>query len=201
MARRAPTARAAPSRGAPACRAPRQQTRTRPARDPNAKAVSPGGNILPGDTLTYTIEFENVGAGTADGVFILDTLDAHLDATTLALDPRCGYIAANRLITCTIGTLAAAGQAGAKGSVTFTVKPMPGLAMDTEIVNQAEVHFPSAFEITPTNAVVNRIHGLRADPLWLATTVAAPVQSCCAAPTRRARRSPSASRAPRSTAR
>ena len=148
----------------------KKQTRTRVARDPNAKAVTPGGIVLATDTLTYTLDYENVGAGPAEAVFILDTLDTHLDPTTLTLDPRCAYVAPNRLITCTIGTLAAAGEAGAKGSVTFTVKPMPGLAMGTEIVNQAEVHFPSAFEITPTNAVVNRIGGLRADPLSLATS-------------------------------
>jgi uncharacterized repeat protein (TIGR01451 family) len=152
-----------------------KQTRTRVARDPNAKAVSPGGNVLPGETLTYRVDYENVGTGTADGVFILDTLDPDLDASTLALDPKCSYVAANRLVTCTIGTLAAAGQNGSKGSVTFGVKPKSGLAMGTEIVNEAEVHFPSAFEITPTNAVVNRIHGLRADPLSVATLVATPV--------------------------
>ena len=152
-----------------------KQTRTRVARDPNAKAVSPGGSVLPGEMLTYRIDYENVGAGTADGVFILDTLDSDLDASTLALDPKCNYVPANRLITCTVGTLAASGQAGAKGSVTFTVKPKSGLAMGTEIVNEAEVHFPSAFEVTPTNAVVNRIHGMRANPFGVATVVGTPV--------------------------
>jgi hypothetical protein len=164
--------------GKPACKGvscDTRQTRTRVARDPNAKAVSPGGVVLQADTLTYTVDYENVGAGAAEGVFILDTLDTDLDASTLVLDPRCSYTAATRLIACTIGTLAASGQAGAKGSVSFTVRPEGGLPTGTEIVNQAEVHFPSAFEITPTNAVVNRIGGVRAEPRSLVTNVGTPV--------------------------
>ncbi len=50
--------------------------------DPNYKEVSPFGNILPGDELTYTIHFENTGNDTAHNIYVLDTLPPQLDIET-----------------------------------------------------------------------------------------------------------------------
>lgn len=56
--------------------------------DPNDKYVVPNeagpqGAILPNTPLTYTVRFQNTGSADAVNIYILDTLDADLDATTL----------------------------------------------------------------------------------------------------------------------
>lgn len=129
------------------------------AHDPNAISVSPDGDILPDETLTYTIEYENTGAGTAFDVFILNELDENLDETTLTINDNGSYSQASRLLKWQIGEL----PAGQKGSVSYSVKPKSGLKTGTVISNSAEVHFPSAKEVTPTNIVASRINGLSAD--------------------------------------
>jgi uncharacterized repeat protein (TIGR01451 family) len=55
----------------------------RAAYDPNYKEVSPFGNILAGDDLTYTVHFENMGNDTAHNVHVLDTLSDMLDVKTI----------------------------------------------------------------------------------------------------------------------
>ncbi len=55
--------------------------------DPNYIAVSPNGCIPSTATpLQYAIGFENTGNDTAHNIFILDTLPASLDASTLKVD-------------------------------------------------------------------------------------------------------------------
>ncbi|MCB0108963.1 MAG: right-handed parallel beta-helix repeat-containing protein, partial [Caldilineaceae bacterium] len=52
------------------------------AKDPN-EMYGPTGDLLPGQTVTYTIAYENVGAGEAAGVFIVNKLDPAFDLSTL----------------------------------------------------------------------------------------------------------------------
>lgn len=146
------------------------ETEIVPAHDPNAKSVSAAGEVIPGQTLTYTIEYENEGAGTAFEVFIHDVLDANLDESTLHIGGGGDYTAAGRLLSWSIGTL----QPGEQGSVTFSVKVREGLPSGTEIVNLATVHFPSAGEVTPTNPVVSRVKPLVADPQILSAVSSVP---------------------------
>lgn len=130
-----------------------------PAHDPNAISVNPDGDILPGEPLTYTIEYENTGGGTAYNVFILNELDENLDESTLTINDGGKYSFVSRLLQWQIGQL----ESGQKGSVSYSVMPKDNLKTGTVISNFAEVHFPSAGEVTPTNVVANRINPLRAD--------------------------------------
>jgi uncharacterized repeat protein (TIGR01451 family) len=151
----------------------RSKLTMRTAKDPNAKYGVNGSAqsaVLSGQVLTYTITYENVGAGQAYGVYILDTLAAQLDETTLDLHGSGQYYPASRQIAWDIGELAPHGEAGSSGSVTFSITPTSGLPMGTEIVNQALVYFPSVPEETPTNAVINTLEPAVAIPQELQAT-------------------------------
>jgi uncharacterized repeat protein (TIGR01451 family) len=133
-----------------------------PARDPNIK-YGPEGHILAGQTLDYRIEYENVGEGTAFGVYFIDTLDEDLDASSLTIGPVYStaddsqiappgsYNPATRTITWL------AGEVGPKagGYANISVKVRSDAADDTEIINFGIVYFPSVPEETRTNAIVS----------------------------------------------
>lgn len=143
----------------------------RVARDPNMKSSDVDGRVLPGQQLTYTIDYENVGSGTAEAVYILDMLDQDLDETTLQLGNGGTYSADSRTVSWDIGTL----LGGQKGQVSFSVNVRQGLADGTEVVNVATVYFPSAFEETPTNPVVHVVNAVVATPQTLETTEGTPL--------------------------
>jgi uncharacterized repeat protein (TIGR01451 family) len=133
------------------------------AHDPNEK-FGPQGNLLPGQTVTYKITYENEGSGAAQGVFIVDELSENFDDSTLTIYEGGKYYAGSRILSWYIGDLPPQGEIGSTGAVSFTVKLKDGLPEGTVIENQATVHFPSVPEITPTNLIVNAIESVVATP-------------------------------------
>ena len=142
-----------------------------PAHDPNAITVNPAGDILPGQFLTYTIEFENTGAGTAYDVFILDTLDGNLNEASLSLSYGGLYDPATRQASWFIGEVAP----GTGDSVTMTVQARTTLVSGDQIINQAKVNFPSAGEVTPTNLVASLVNTIVAEPQELNVVAGVPL--------------------------
>jgi uncharacterized repeat protein (TIGR01451 family) len=144
------------------------------ARDPNAM-YGPIGDLLPGQRVTYTITYENEGAGRAYGVYISDQLGEEFDAGTLTIYGGGQYAASSRKIFWFIGEVGAKGEPDSQGVVSFTVQLEGNLPGGTPIINQAVVYFPSVPEETPTNAVVNVIQPVVAVPQDVETTYMQPV--------------------------
>ncbi|MBX3025798.1 Ig-like domain-containing protein [bacterium] len=149
-------------------------TTVRVARDPNEKAGA-SGDVVPGDLLTYTVAFENEGAGRAYGVYVVDDLSPHLDESTLDLMGAGTFYPTTRTILWDVGELAPKGEAGSTGERTFTVRVRADAASGTVIANQAVVYFPSVPEETATNTVVNAVQPVAATPQTLATDYATPI--------------------------
>ncbi len=53
--------------------------------DPNFVQVSPGGNIIGGTKLHYTIQFENDGNDTARNIYVMDTLPDYVNVNSLRI--------------------------------------------------------------------------------------------------------------------
>ncbi|PDW04270.1 right-handed parallel beta-helix repeat-containing protein [Candidatus Viridilinea mediisalina] len=152
-----------------------QNTESFVARDPNEK-YGPQDDLLPGDWVDYRIEYENVGEAPAFGVFITDRLDEAFDDSTLQLGPNASYFSDTRLIVWDIGELDPAGQPGATGEVTLTVRLQENLPGGTLLTNQAVVYFPSVPEETPTSVLIHRIAPVVATGQTLTTAYATPLE-------------------------
>ena len=149
-------------------------TKIRTPHDPNAK-YGPEGDLLAGQTVTYTVTYENEGDGRAYGVFVVDQLDPALDLSTLIIYGPGELIAENRTILWTVGELGPKGDPDSTGVVSFTVALRDDLLPGTAVINQATVFFPTVGEETPTNPVVNVVQTLAAVPQRLETTYMQPV--------------------------
>jgi uncharacterized repeat protein (TIGR01451 family) len=140
--------------------------------DPNAKLADIKGEIVAGKRINYTIQYENTGAGTAYQVFVLDKLPNGLDEKTLKINDGGKYSKSIRSLYWAVGDVGP----GQQGEVTFSSEVEKDAADGTEIVNWAEVHFPSANEVTPTNPVVNVVRSLAANPQFLEATAGTPLK-------------------------
>lgn len=135
-----------------------------PAGDPNAK-FGPIGSVIPGQKLTYSIEFENEGLGNAYGVYFTDTLCEYLDDSTLEIGPVFDkkdntiiappgiYESWSRTITWFVGEVGP----GEGGYVDFSINVPNDAILGSVIINYGTVYFPSVPEVTKTNGIVSVI--------------------------------------------
>lgn len=147
----------------------------RRAKDPNA-IYGPAGDLLPDDVVTYTITYENEGAGRAYGVYVVNELPEAFDAGTLTFVHGGGaYLTNTREIFWSVGELGPKGDPDSEGAITYTVALTGGVPSGTVVSNQAVVYFPSVPEETPTNSWVNLVAPLVATPQDLTTDYATPL--------------------------
>ncbi len=140
------------------------------AHDPNLLS-GPSGDVTRGQTLSYIIEYQNEGAGTAYDVFVTGAVSPYLDETTLVIQNGGVYHAGTRTILWSAGDL----TAGQGGTVTFTAGVKSNAPIGAEIIGTASVHFPSVPEITPTNAIVAVVKPVSATPQTVSATAGVPV--------------------------
>jgi uncharacterized repeat protein (TIGR01451 family) len=131
-----------------------QELEVRTAQDPNAK-IGPA-EAAAGEWLSYTVQYENVGTGTAYGVYVEDRLSPLLDAGTLQIENGGFYFPASRTLYWPAGELGP----GSGGSFDFRVQVPTATVSGTVIMNGATVYFPSVPETTPTGDVVTLVQDI-----------------------------------------
>jgi uncharacterized repeat protein (TIGR01451 family) len=145
--------------------------------DPNHKSVEPEGIVPAGTTLTYTIDFENLGNDTAFNVYIQDTLSSALDPTTLEVlstTHLLGYAVysygTSTIVKFDFPDIRLAGMnypLSNKGSVTFSIQVKPNTGNGHLIYNTAGIYFDgnpvvmtnSTFNKTPGTAGIGGVNG------------------------------------------
>jgi beta propeller repeat protein len=134
------------------------------ARDPNQIAVDPTGGVDRGEQLTYTLECENVGLGTAYGVYAKTTLSPRMDDTTLRIPHPAGlsYDPGSRTLVWDVGVL----PPGQGSSTTYTVTVADDAPRARPVTARAVVYFPSVPEETATNILSSMVRGSFPDVLW-----------------------------------
>ena len=135
--------------------------------DPNAKEVSPSGNITKNTDLTYTVHFQNTGNAEAYNIYILDTLDAHLDLSTLEMVAASHPYSVEILNSTQKDVLkfffpnimlpdSGSNQMLSNGFVSYKIRPLANCVEGTIITNMADIYFDYNPAV-PTNMVQNQI--------------------------------------------
>ncbi|MEM9917742.1 MAG: T9SS type A sorting domain-containing protein [Bacteroidota bacterium] len=139
------------------------------AYDPNDKQVSPlgqgaDGQTLFGETLYYTIRFQNTGNYPARNVRIVDTLDQNLDLSTFEFlqashpitevkqqEGTLEFIFENIYLPDSVNN-----EPESHGFVSFRILPKEGLPERTTILNSASIYFDQNDPIL-TNTTQNQL--------------------------------------------
>jgi hypothetical protein len=136
--------------------------------DPNAM-LGPEGYVTPGQIMTYTVMFENEGAGTAFDVYITDIFDGSLDDSNIVV--KDFYLvdwAANTETPVTLPysydpqshkltVLAGTFDSRKGGKFTVELRLKPDVPQGTVVKNFATVYFPTALEETRTNSIISAV--------------------------------------------
>ncbi|MFC2015927.1 Ig-like domain-containing protein [Chloroflexota bacterium] len=146
-----------------------QDLEARTGHDPNAKLGPEEASS--GAWISYTVQYENLGAGTAYGVYVEDQLSPLLEDSTLQIEDGGIYFPSSRTIYWPVGELAP----GAGGSLDFRVQVPTDAISGTVIMNSATVYFPSVPETTPTGDVVTLVQDLVAHSQRVETVEGVPL--------------------------
>ena len=156
--------------------------------DPNEKYMSPSGIV---DTnqqwFTFTIFFQNVGTAPAEDIYILDTLDQNLDATTFT------YLSSSHDVITQLlpGNIlrfnypdiyladSTTDEPASHGYVKFRVKRKENLPVNTTITNTAHIYFDfnAAVVTNTTSATLSTSVGMNENYLQGIIIYPNPVQS------------------------
>jgi hypothetical protein len=138
--------------------------------DPNRKEVSPKGNgplgyVSQQTTFDYQIEFQNTGSSMARNIFVLDTLDADLDLSTLqiigsshAMVPQIlpGNVLKFKFDDINLPD-STSDEINSHGWVAYRITAKPALANGTQIQNTAGIYFDFNSPVI-TNSTLNTIY-------------------------------------------
>jgi uncharacterized repeat protein (TIGR01451 family) len=140
--------------------------------DPNDLQVSPAGYgsegfVLPTQTLSYTVRFQNKGNHPAMSVSIFDELPAGLNANSLKViatsHPEYNTSIKGNHVVFHFDNIflpdSLSHPAGSNGFITFSVEPVQKIAAGTRIINKAFIQFDHYKEIE-TNEVLNSIQSV-----------------------------------------
>jgi|AntAceMinimDraft_17_1070374.scaffolds.fasta_scaffold02286_3 uncharacterized repeat protein (TIGR01451 family) len=141
--------------------------------DPNDKLTAPKGcgpfgNIDKNEQLTYSIRFQNIGAGPAHNVILRDELNDNLDITSLKIlsgshpVTNVEVIPDNTLILTYEGIELppyVSDPKASTGYVTFIITPKDNLPDGTAITNQAGIYFDRN-DVVLTNTTLNTLYDI-----------------------------------------
>ena len=146
---------------------------TRCSFDPNDKQVTPIGVnkeklILKNQDLQYTVRFQNTGNDYAYDVKIIDTLNAQLDWSTLAVSASSHQVrtelTAKGIVTFYFENImlpdSGSNYVGSNGFVSYTIKPKASVTENTKILNTAHIIFdqnPAVVTNTTLNTLVSQL--------------------------------------------
>lgn len=139
--------------------------------DPNNKLVSPQGTgsegaITPGETLKYTVNFQNTGNATAYNIDVVDTLDADLDLASFHLDYTshpCQVIQNGHTITFRFNNInlpdSNSNEPQSHGFIQYSINTPSNASAGTEFTNTAYIYFDYNPAVV-TNTTLNSIQSL-----------------------------------------
>ncbi len=135
--------------------------------DPNFKEVYPLGAceehfVETGQTLTYTVHFQNTGTFQAFNIRVRDVLDPNMDVNSLRVlaqsHPMYINVIGNNTVDFRFDNInlpdSASNEAASHGWFVFDVDPLPGLPNNTLVQNNVNIYFDYNDPIL-TNAVFN----------------------------------------------
>ncbi|MEL7533833.1 MAG: T9SS type A sorting domain-containing protein, partial [Bacteroidota bacterium] len=132
--------------------------------DPNDLRVFPEGNILPTDSITYRIRFQNVGSAPATHVIVQDPLSPHLDWSSIkVISASHDYVQSineDGVLTFRFPYIMLADstrdEPNSHGFIDFRILPNTSVTEGLEIKNQVAIQFDFE-EPLETNTVVNKV--------------------------------------------